>query len=306
MRIDRMLAIVVILLNHRRITAKALADRFEVSLRTIYRDIDAINLAGIPVISNQGAHGGYEIPESYKLSKQLMGQKDLRSIASALKGMNVALGDRQIDLVLEKVESLLPGSHPPGNETIVFDTMDWGRDDAISKRIQLLYEAIKVRRCIDMTYTNMKGEPSQRQVHPQSIVQKGFAWYLYGFCCKKKAMRMFKLRRIKQLEVLDRVFDRWGDPYEIKPGVWEEASKRTDSILRFKKQIRYVVDEYFTAYELISESPDDVVIRVDLPQDQWMVGMLLSYGPAVEVIKPLALRDEIKKQVQQLSEMYKK
>ena len=108
MRIDRMLAIVVILLNRRKVTAKELADRFEVSLRTVYRDINALNLAGIPVISNQGTGGGYELPDNYKFNKQFMSIADMRSILSALKGVNAVLDDDDIAVIFEKVQSLLP------------------------------------------------------------------------------------------------------------------------------------------------------------------------------------------------------
>lgn len=229
MRIDRMLSIIILLLNRRRITARELSERFEVSLRTVYRDIDAINLAGIPVISNQGFGGGYEIPDSYKLSRQVISHKDLKSIIAALKGMNITLEDKEIKLILEKVKSLLPGygsnSDIEANEIIVFDTVDWGNNTDITRKIQNIYEAIKTKHVLDIAYVNMKGKMTKRQIQPQSIVQKGFAWYLYGYCRKREDTRMFKLKRIKEIQVLNEQFIKFSKPYKQFPQEWGKIRK---------------------------------------------------------------------------------
>ena len=113
MRIDRMLAIVVLLLNRKTITAKELADRFEVSLRTIYRDIDAVNEAGIPVLSNQGSGGGFSIMENYRLNHQFLSLENSRAIIAALKGVNTALQDREVEMAMEKIRSLIPAEKAP-------------------------------------------------------------------------------------------------------------------------------------------------------------------------------------------------
>ncbi len=308
MRIDRMLAIVVILLNRRKITAKELAERFEVSLRTVYRDINALNLAGIPVISNQGTGGGYELPENYKFNKQFMSIADLRSILSALKGVNAVLEDDDLALIFEKVQSLLPEGERGGlasdSEIIVFDTQGWGSQDKTGVKIQQLYEAIKSRRIVRIDYMDSYGQASQREIEPLTLVMKGYAWYLYAYCRKRQDARLFKLTRLKSISVLDVVFERKEQAYRKTETRWESKENQIKVALRFSRQVKHLVEDYLDDALVLAEDDRFLTIEIQIPDGEWLMGMILSYGPMVEVLEPPSLVKRIHARIAAMAEIY--
>jgi predicted DNA-binding transcriptional regulator YafY len=308
-RIDRMLSIVVILLNRRKITARELADRFEVSLRTVYRDINAINLAGIPVISNQGTGGGYELPENYKFNKQFMSIADLQSILCALKGVNAVLDDDDIEMIFEKVQSLLPRDETQdpacGSDMIIFDTHGWGGHDKTAPKIQQLYDAIKNSHLIQIRYLDSHGRASLRFVEPLSLIQKGFAWYLFGFCRKRRDERLFKLSRIKQIRQLDDVFERKNRSYRQCDTRWEPKPNLIDVVLKFSIEVKHRVEDYHEDAHVLAEDDCWMTIKTKLPDGDWLLEMILSYGAMVEVLAPEDLVQRIQKRTETIAAIYK-
>ncbi|OGR22475.1 MAG: hypothetical protein A2277_17995 [Desulfobacterales bacterium RIFOXYA12_FULL_46_15] len=310
MRIDRMLSIVVILLNRRKITARELADRFEVSLRTIYRDIESINLSGIPVISNQGMDGGYEIPENYKLSRQYLSLSDLRSILTALKGINAALDDKEIELIFEKIQCLLPDNEKTGSkndrEILVFDTFGWGKQEKSAGRIQILYEAIKNHRLVDILYRDGNGQSSQRVVEPMTLIQKGFSWYLFGFCRERNALRLFKLTRMKHVTELPGRFERRPGHYREIKTEWPPSEKKLEAVLKFSAGLKHKVEDYHEDSDIIAEDEDSITVKTFLPNGEWLMATILAYGPDVEVLSPESLRKQIRDRIDQMAFLYEK
>ena len=308
MRIDRMLAIVVIVLNRRKITAKELADRFEVSLRTVYRDINALNLAGIPVISNQGTGGGYELPDNYKFNKQFMSISDLRSILSALKGVNAVLDDDDMAMIFEKVQSLLPDSeregHASESDMIIFDTQGWGSQDKTGARIQQIYEAVKSRLVIRIDYMDSYGAASHREIEPLSLIMKGFAWYVYGYCRKRKDTRLFKLTRLKKIEVLGVVFERKNQAYQKTDTRWESKEKHIRVVLKFSNQVKHLVEDYFDDAQVLAKDDRWLTIEVQVPDGEWLMGMILSYGPMVKVLEPHSLVKHVQERIAAMASIY--
>ncbi len=183
MRVERMLTIIVMLLNRPRISAKELADKFEVSIRTVYRDLDAINQAGIPVISYQGNNGGFGIMDNYKLSHQLLTFENLSSILAALKGFNSSFEDSELDGSIEKLRNLIPADKvdelSQQMKQIIITKQPWTKSSRHKELISLLRQAIENTRMVHIDYRNYAGEISSRQVEPISLVFKGYTWYLF-------------------------------------------------------------------------------------------------------------------------------
>ena len=310
MRIDRMLAIVVILLNRRKITAKELAGRFEVSLRTVYRDINALNLAGIPVISNQGTGGGYELPDNYKFNKQFMSISDLRAILAALKGVHAVLDDDDMAMIFEKVHSLLPEDERQGltseSDRIIFDTQGWGSQDKTGAKIQQLYEAIKSRHMVRIDYRDSYGRASQREIEPLTLVMKGYAWYIYAYCRKRRDTRLFKLTRLKQLEVVEMTFASKHRSYRKTDTRWEPKEKNIRVVLKFSNRVRHLVEDYLDDAQLLTEDDRWLTVAVQVPDGEWLMGMILSYGPMVEVLDPPNLVRRVRKRVAAMAQIYGK
>jgi len=299
MRVERMLAIVIILLNRRKVTAKELAGHFEVNIRTIYRDIKAINMANIPVISNQGVDGGYELVDNFKLNKQHFSSKDMKSILSALKGVNTAVNDLELSIILEKIESLIPKKEKEKirkSKYIVFDMTKWDNSKNNQKNMEVLYDMIKSSKLVEILYSDSKGKSSVRIIEPMTVVLKGFAWYLFAYCREKSDFRMFKLSRIKKLSPLDLSFERKEKEYNEVDFQWK-APKLEKVVLKFDNKIEFLVKDYFKRGNFSTDSDGFIVLTIDMPIDNWISGMILSYGDNVEVIEPKYLRDEIKEKI---------
>ncbi len=310
MRIDRMLSIVVILLNRRKIKAQELAERFEVSLRTVYRDIEAINQAGIPIISNQGLGGGYEIPENYKLNKQYLSPSDMKFILSALKGVNAALDDNELELIYEKIQSLLPGDNEnrinPVDEYIAFDTISWDNSDRYAKKMQILYAAIKSDQVVQIDYVDNQGKYSLREMEPMTVIQKGFSWYVFGFCRKREDFRIFKLLRVKKIVNTGRTFVRKKGNYRELFENFDDCSKMIDMTLRFSIRMKYIVKEYFENAAILHQDDNAITIKINIPEGEWAIGLVLSYGDQVEVISPESMRRAVEQKINKMSLLYKK
>lgn len=308
MRIDRMLSIVVILLNRRRIKAQELADRFEVSLRTVYRDIEAINLSGIPIISNQGMDGGYEIPDNYKLNRQFLSPSDMKSILTALKGVNAVLDDSELSVIFEKIQSLLPDNIKKGidcgDETIVFDPIGWDNSGRLARKIQTIYEAIKSLKILQLTYLDGNGKRAIRNVEPMTLFQKGFAWYLFGYCHKRNESRIFKLSRIKELRVLNNTFVRKQGNFRTLFATWQPQEKMTEMVLKFSSTVRHVVEEHFDSAAILDQDDASITVKAKLPHGDWLTGMILSYGDKVEVLSPDSFRTDIQNQIRKMASLY--
>jgi predicted DNA-binding transcriptional regulator YafY len=305
MKIDRLLSIIVILLNNDRITARELSKRFEVSIRTIYRDIDAINLAGIPVISLQGNDGGFSIMENFTLRRHLFTFEDMMGVISALKGINTAINDKTIDSTIEKFRNMLPesarGSVDASSEEIIIDVMPWGRRKDLQPLYKILYAAIHDRHVVQFSYRNNELNESVRTVEPMSLVYKSYSWYVYAFCRIRNDYRIFKLSRMTNIMVTDEKFVRRDVAYLPD----EPQMKNTITLtLRFPKKLRDRFDDYYDA-ECFRDLADGNVLLEALMQDEpWLYKMILSFDDEVEVLSPPTVREKIAEIAQNIAKRY--
>jgi predicted DNA-binding transcriptional regulator YafY len=294
MRIDRMLSIIVILLNKNRVSAKELSEKFEVSVRTIYRDIDAINLAGIPVISYSGNNGGFGIMDTFKMDRQLFSVKDMLNVLSALKGMNTALADKELDSAIEKISSLVPREKSEEMklhlEQIVIDILPWGFTQKQKDYLRLLNQAIGDSKLVNFSYQNTKGEKSSRTVEPMTLMFKGYAWYLFAFCLLKNDYRFFRISRMKNPKILNQDFTRRKNSYQNFIFADPQKNKMVNLVLKYSAEIRQKIEEYFDDDSIIYQEDGDLIVKVTFPEDEWVYSFILSYGEYVEVLEPPHLR----------------
>lgn len=308
MRIDRMLAIVVMLLNRERITARELGEKFEVSIRTIYRDIEAINQAGVPIVSYLGNDGGFGILENYKIDRQLLTFNDMLAILSALKGVNTTLADREIETAIEKISSLVPKDKTTELELrfeqLVINVSPWGFKDQDQKKLKEIYRAITNCKLLRFEYRNLKGEKDLRIIEPMTLLFKGYAWYMWGYCRLREDFRSFKLSRITELTLLNEEFVRRAHlnrDFDV-PGNQNQIPVHLR--LKFSPQVRPNVEEYFEADSIAYQEDGYLIVSIDWPEDEWVYGHILSFGENVEVLEPLHIRDIIRSRAAKLYQMY--
>lgn len=303
MRIDRMLAITVILLNRKRISARALADKFEVSVRTIYRDIDALNSAGIPVVSYPGNDGGFGIVDTFKLDRQLFTFRDMISVISALNGLNKTLEDSELDNVIEKIRNLVPreksGELDLSLEQFIIDVLPWGARQKQRELIQIVHNAIVNKKLLEFTYRNSKGEETRRAVEPMTLLFKGYAWYLFGFCQLRNDYRFFRLSRISNPDSSQIDFQRRDKSYnEFETD--QKNQKPVSLVFKFSPEVRFRVEDFFDPEDIEILENGGTIVRVQWPEDEWVYSMILSYGEHIQVLEPAHICEKILQKVKKI------
>ncbi len=297
MRIDRLLAITVLMLNRDRVTAAELAEKFEVSLRTIYRDMEAMSLAGIPVVPYSGNGGGFSLMDTYKLDKRLLKPQDIRVILSSISGLNRTLADPNMQSALDKICSLLPKGTSPNQpslcEQLVIDLFPWNQNHVQVDRIRTIHKGIGESRLIRFSYQGMNGDSTLRTVEPMTLVFKGYGWYLFAYCLGRSDYRFFKISRMKDLSLCEDLYCRRPVSYESHLPRPPDPKKNMELVLEFAAKMAPLAEDSFPLER--KETLVDGRIRVFLtvPDDEWVLGMILSYGPYVRVLAPDHLRDAV-------------
>ena len=288
MKLDRLLAILNILLQNERVTAPYLAEKFEVTRRTINRDIDALCQAGIPVVTYQGTGGGIAIAEGFKLDKSILTTNELLSITAALKGIGSVSSDAHIERTLDKLgvnsDAIVSLSEP-----IVIDLASYYKVH-LSEKIELLKKAILERRLVTFDYFYDKGK-SKRRIEPYLVIFQWASWYVFGFCLERMDWRMFKLNRLWELSLCDESFA----IRDIPPDRRDFNSHLTDNIKLtaiFDKSARHQLIE---AYGLDSyyETDEGLYFEIGFTNQSYMISWLLGFGDKVKVLEPQSLVDEI-------------
>lgn len=309
MRIDRMLAITVMLLNRERISARELSAKFEVSVRTIYRDIDAINLAGIPIISYSGSNGGFGIMENFKIDRQLLTPKEMQGILTALKGVSSTLDHIGIDTAIEKIQNLVPSEKSAElqteNEDIVLNLTPWGYPQKQREYLRIIQKSINQRTLIEMSYTNASGISTERTIEPMTLILQGYTWYLFGYCQVKSDFRIFRVNRIKKIAPNNTTFERKDESYKKHMDFDNDSRAKVDLVLKFSPNAVNRIHDYFDEEQIEKYPEGYFIVKVTFPEDEWVYATILSYGEDVEVLKPEYIRKIIREKAKKTAEKYK-
>ena len=294
----RLFKIVYYLLDKGRATAPELAEKFEVSVRTIYRDLDAISAAGIPIYTVQGKGGGIFILPEFVLEKSLLTPQEKEQILMALQGLAAAENSRT-DELLTKLGGLF---RVQGANWIEVDFSDWHKNTAGAELFDELKRAVFSCRRVSFSYFAGEGGCTVRTVEPVKLIFKSKDWYLYGFCLLRNDYRFFKLTRIKDLMLLPETFlRRKADVPELKPTIQQE---RLISVrLKFSPAAAFrVYDEFTDTVE--KDAQGSLYVTVDMPE-RTLYSYILSYGDAVEILEPDELRRSMKEKLTRMAEKYK-
>jgi len=329
---DRLLSIIIYLLNRDLVSARELAEKFEVSVRTIQRDMEAIELAGIPIMTIQGPSGGYAIMDSFKLDRQLVSTDDLFFIITALHGIETSLPAGSISGTIEKMKGLLPretgrdetvpedaavssaargrgtsGRYSSRLEKLSIDFSAFGGSERQREVFKQLERAIESEVLVSFSYQNNRMERTDRVVEPMTLAFKWRSWYLFGYCTLREDYRLFRLGRIRNVEMLGKTFrhrDMRFDEFFEETNPWEDSTEWIDITLKFDSYIRPVVEEFYEQ-EKTEEGPDgSLIAHVRMPEDGWVYGLILSYGKFVEVLAPERLRGIISSAAREIYSLY--
>lgn len=305
MKIDRLMGITMYLLNRNVVSAKELAERFEVSVRTIVRDIESLSMAGIPISSSTGAAGGYEILDTFKLNKQITTMEDYLFIITALKGMCSAYDSEKINTTLEK---LLTAGHYKDEEQRIFIDFGVVREGRnIPGFVREIEEAIQNKRIIEFDYVDSAGQKSHRTVEPLALNYRWYAWYLLAYCTNKNDYRIFKLNRLTDLTVTDRQINyEHGNVPELLEKQWRDDTRRYIPMkLLCKAEVRVAIMEYMRG-KIIEEreNGDFVIATYGIENERMWLSLLLGFGDSIEVLEPQEVIDMLKEKALQIQNLY--
>lgn len=305
-KIDRLIGILSILLQKEKVTAPYLAEKFEVSRRTINRDIEDICMAGIPLVTTQGRNGGISIVKEYKLERTLLTSSDMRAILTGLNSLDSICETKKYQQLMDKL-SIEDTSVLPSNQHIVIDLSSWHKD-SLAPKIELIQEAIEQKERIQFTYYSPKGE-SLRVIEPYLLLFQWSSWYVWGFCIKRNDFRMFKLNRAIKIENTKETFiKKEFSAADFSPNdVFSSSIKAHGVIGLFQMDISTkwrLIDEF--GIDCIKKEMGNSLLFESRFQDkeslfQW----LLSFGNKGELLKPKELREELNVLMKEMSFKYK-
>lgn len=300
MKIDRLLAILTVLLQKEQITAPELALRMEVTRRTIGRDIEDLCKAGFPIVTRQGAGGGISIAEGYKLDKSVLTKDELQNILIGLKGLESVDVDSNIERLLQK---LTPEQDIVISlkDNMVIDLASHYKD-SLSEKIKLLKDAMLENRRVTFDYYSEKGM-AQRDIEPYLIVFKWSAWYVFGYCTNRSDFRLFKLNRLWKLVLTETFFSKRVIPTE-KQDLDAHLTDQENMIILFDKSVAYLLVEEYGPECYYETSEGKLYFERGYTNREHILRWILGFGDNAEVILPMELKEQVKTQVRKMVEMY--
>ncbi|EAD2030178.1 YafY family transcriptional regulator [Listeria monocytogenes] len=308
MKVDRLMSIVLILLDKERISAQELADRFEVSLRTIYRDIDAIDLAGVPIRSTPGVGGGFEIMPNYKMDSKVFSTADLSAILMGLSSLSNMVRGVELINALAKIKSFIPADRAKEIELkanqIYIDLSQWTGNNNIQPHVEIIKVALQENKLLTFEYIAHQGNKTVRIVEPYQLVMKSSHWYLYGYCQNRNDFRLFRLSRMSGLKILEDTFtlrDFRKPQLEMEDIV---AVMQIEIKIRIHQSIIDRVLDYCSYENFYPDGEEHYIVSFPFIENEYHYDILLSFGDKCECLEPLHIREKMKRRIYDIVSIY--
>lgn len=300
MKIDRLIGILAILLQQERVTAPFLAEKFEVSRRTINRDIEDLCKAGIPLVTTQGQNGGIAIMEGYSMDKTLLTSSDMQTILAGIRSLDSVSGTSRYQQLMDKL-ALGNSQILASNHDIVIDLSSWYKT-SLAPKIELIQSAISRKEWLEFDYYGPGGE-GRRTIEPYTLLFKWSSWYLWGYCRERSDYRLFKLNRMLDLKMTGQLFEARMLP-EMNLNADRIFPENIEAVAVFDPCVKWrLIDEY--GVDSFSEREDGMLVfRSGFMEKESLFGWLLGFGTSVELVEPLALREEFSAVVGNIMKKY--
>lgn len=308
MKLQRLIAILTALLQKDCISASWFSEKFGVSVRTIYRDIEALESAGIPIVTKTGVNGGFSIMEGYKIDKKLFTHQDIATLLTSLYSVSGSLSTAQLNQTLEKIKSLIPEEYHRSIELtskqLYIDMSPWFSNPLATQALKAIQEALAAGRVIRFDYLGRHAVTQNRIVKPHQLVLKENSWYLKAWCRERQDFRTFKISRMRDLQLTGDSFT----PREFESGMadfkdWQsERSIFVDIIVT--EALRERALDYCREEHMTDLADGRIAIRFPFVESDMGYGVLLSMGPDCEVLRPARVREELVRRIGQMGKLY--
>ncbi|MCR5734466.1 MAG: YafY family transcriptional regulator [Lachnospiraceae bacterium] len=300
MKIDRLIGILSILLKKETTTAPELAELFEVSRRTINRDIDALNKAGIPIHTSQGFGGGISIMDGYRMDRTILTSKDMQMILAGLRSLDSVSGSSYYGQLMEKIQA---GSSDiiSGRDSILIDLSSWYRD-SLAPKIETIQDAIGLKKTVRFQYYSPGGD-TEREIEPYYLIFKWTSWYVYGYCLLRNDFRLFKLNRMDRIT---HVASFKGDREVPMPDLSNKkvfpAKDRVKAV--FDPSMKWqLVEEY--GVDSFTETDDgNLLFEHEYADDEGLLAWMLTCRDKVTVLEPESIREKLYRITSEIAKRY--
>lgn len=301
MKIDRLIGILSILLQKDKVTAAELAEKFEVSRRTIIRDIEDISMAGIPIVTSQGNGGGISIMEGFRIDRTLLSSDEMKAIMTGLNSLDSISESNRYKQLMNKLSA--DSDHfVNADNNIIIDLSMWDKS-AVSEKIELIKSAMEKREKIAFTYLAPSGE-SERTIEPYHLIFQWSSWYVWGYCCSKNDYRMFKLTRMTNL----RNSGEKCEPRTVPPYTCDKLRHTDGGItaeVLFDKSVKWRLADEFGSEMLRENADGSISMTFTWSDTESFYRYILTYGDKAEIISPKEYRKEFAELIKSISEIYK-
>lgn len=300
MKIDRLIGILSILLQKEVVTAPYLAEHFEVSRRTINRDIEDLCKAGIPIVTRQGNCGGISIMPNYKMDRTVFSVTEMQDILAGLRSLDSVNGTNRYGQLMEKL-SVGSSDFMTGNQSILIDLSSWYKDSFAAK-IEMIRAAIDGRRELEFLYFSPR-EESRRRIEAYYLIFRWSSWYVWGWCNKRKDFRLFKLNRMEELHLRENCFEKRKVPMpnlnneKIFPG-----GIQVKAVFEAACKWRLVEEFGRGCFEELEDGK--LLFHAEYTNKENLIRWLLTFGANVRLLEPEELREEIKEMIENMRKNY--
>jgi len=300
MKQNRLFQIIYILLEKKIMTAPELAEKLEVSVRTIYRDVDTLSASGIPIYALSGKNGGISLMSGYSLDNSILTDKEQNEVLFALQSLQAT--GQSVDLLLTKLGSVFKKE---SLNWIEVDFSRWGHKIVDSAKFNLLRQSILNKQIIHIFYLNSSGNQRDRSIKPIKLIFKQTNWYLQAFCLNAQDFRTFKINRIASLSLSNEYFD---DIFESIPPIDKEDFSPQNNInlkLMLSANMAFRVYDEFSPDDVVKTDNGNFIVTVSFPIDSWVYHYIFSFGEDIEILEPKWLKEELLVYIEKLQKHFK-
>lgn len=293
MKIERLLGILFYLINRKNVSANTLAEHFNVSRRTILRDIDILTLAGVPIYSQTGSKGGYSINPNYKLNEKIIDDANSEYILLALQSLKSVYGEKKVLETYEKVKHIY--SNENNNSALNIDFSVVNENKSIISYTSMLKEAVQHNKTVSFQYTNLNSTTRTVKCNIIHVFYKWYSWYAFGYDLQKSDFRMFKVVRMRKLEISEEYFHNDYDVAKLLNDYEEKRDKDDICVtIEYSKVMETLINEYFHG-DVVDMSKTSIIKKITIKENDFiMFSIILGFGEKIKVLSPLSYQQKIK------------
>ena len=306
MKFEIMINILFELLSKKFVQASYLAEKYEVSVRSIYRYIESLEYAGIPLYSVRGNQGGFAIIDTYKIPSTFLTMKEFEHTISTLSAITESVPDKILNSAINKLKAVIKNETSGLNiksGNLIIDAGPWGDIVGYKSKLMVLQQSIDEHKQLSITYHDRNGEITERIIEPHLILFKQGLWYVYAYCNLRNEFRFFKTGRIASAKILPTIFKRREISASNLPLDFWNNTSTINVTMEISKSVLSDVEEWI-GIENVTEYNGKFIANVKLPLDNGLVSKLMSYGEGIKILEPLELKIEVVKKAKSIIENY--